>query len=334
VHEPLLRPGPWLPSIVGAAALVLTACQPFAGAPSSASPIAPTATAASSPSAITGTAKRILTPVPAGRPSDLVVRLEGSGDTCCPVPWVVVTADGRFVTRSDDQQLWERRLTPAGVQLVRDELIATGLFERDQRFPLELRPGANAPQRGVGGLQFKVWRDTRTVEVQTAVEQGADEILFNPSPARTRLDRLSKQLTNPETWLPGDAWADSTPKAYEARAFALLLRTEVAQSNETPKIDGLTATWPFSVGPLALGETLPESAGPQAETTRCSVLTKDDVLAVRDAMVRAGGVDVIHAQPDGALFASFASQDQQSRLVVGVRPLMPDRASCSGEYVQ
>jgi hypothetical protein len=264
----------------------------------------------------------------------LVVRLEISGDTGPPVPVAVVVADGRFVTRRDDQQLWERRLTPAGVQLVRDELIATGLFERDQRIPLELRPGASAPQRGVGGFHFKVWRDTRTVEVQTAPDQGVDEILFQPSPARTRLDRLWKQLTKPETWLPGDAWVDPTPKAYEARAFALLLRTEVTQSNEMPKIDGLTATWSFSVGPLALGETLPDSAGPDAKNTRCAVLTKDDVLAVRDAMVRAGGVDVVHAQPDGALFASFASQDQQSRLVVGVRPLMPDRASCTGEYVQ
>jgi hypothetical protein len=48
----------------------------------------------------------------------------------------VLTADGRFGTRTDDNQLRERRLTPAGVQRVRDELVATGLFERDQRFPL------------------------------------------------------------------------------------------------------------------------------------------------------------------------------------------------------
>ena len=117
------------------------------------------------------------------------------------------------------------------------------------------------------------------------------------------------------------------------RVFALLLRTEVGPSNMTPTIEALTATWPFSVGPLALGETLPATAGPQADTTRCSVLTKDDMLAVRDAMVRAGAADAIHTQPDGAFLAPFASQDRSSHLWVTVRPLLPDRASCSGEYV-
>jgi hypothetical protein len=243
-------------------------------------------------------------------------------------------AEGRLVTRTDHQQLIERRLTAAGVQRIRDELIGTGLVERDQRFPLELRPGASGPQRGVGGLFFRVWRDTRTVEVGTAMDQGADEVLFQPSAARTRLDRLSKQLLTPETWLLADAWAEPTPRTYEPHLFALLLRTEVGPSNMTPMIDALTATWPFSIGPLALGETLPDSAGPQADITRCFVLTKADMLAVRDAMVTAGVADAMHTQPDGTFVAPFASQDRSSHLWVTVRPLLPDRASCSGEYVQ
>jgi hypothetical protein len=243
-------------------------------------------------------------------------------------------ADGRFVTRTDDNQLRERRLTPAGVQRVRDELVATGLFERDQRFSLELRPGANPPGHGIGGLFFKVWRDTRTVEVGTAMSQGPEEVYYEPSAPRTRLDLLSKQLANPETWLPADVWADPTPKPYQPTAFALLLRTEVGQANEPHRIDALRSTWPFSIGPLALGQILPATAGPQADATRCSVLTNDDMLAVRDAISRAGGADATLIQPDGALFVSFASEDQQSRLVLTARPLLPDHASCEGEYMQ
>jgi hypothetical protein len=242
--------------------------------------------------------------------------------------------DGRFVTRTDDNQLLERRLTPAGVQRVHDELVGTGLFERDQRFPLELRPGASGPQRGVGGLSFKVWRDTRSVEVGTAMDQGADEVLFLPSAARTRLDRLSKQLRQPETWLPADVWADPTPRQYQATAFALLLSVEPGVQNSTPTIDELSATWPFSIGPLALGETLPPAAGPFAETTRCLALTKDDMLAVKDSIVRAGGSDAMQTSPDGAFGVGFGTHNQQSGLVVRVHPLLPDRASCSGEYVQ
>jgi hypothetical protein len=312
---------------------VLSACLPSASAspsPSSAI-VSPTTIATSSPTPTTA-AKRSPTPIPAERASDLVVRLEGQGDTGFPVALAVLTADGRFVTRTDDNQLRERRLTPAGVQRVRDELAATGLFERDQRVPLEVRPDATPPAHGIGALIFKVWRDTRIVEVQTATGQGAEEVYYQPSAARTRLDRLSKQLIGPETWLSADAWADPTPRPYEARAFALLLTTEIGPSNETQTIEALTETWPFSAGPLALGDPLPPTAGPQGQTTRCIALTRDDLLAVRDAISRAGGADATLIQPDGALFVGFASQDHQSRLVLTARPLFPDRASCNGEY--
>ena len=266
--------------------------------------------------------------------SELVIRHEGVGDTCCPVPWAVLTVDGRFVTRTDANQLRERRLTPAGVQRVRDELIATGLFERDQAFPLELLPGATPPAHGIGGWSFKAWRDTRIVEVGTAMHQGAEESYYQPSAARTRLDRLSKQLRNPETWLPGSAWADPTPRQYEPAAFVLLLRMEPGVQNARPTIDELGVTWPFSAGPLALGATLPPAAGPFAETTRCSALTREDMLAVKDSIVRAGGSDGMQTSPDGAFTVGFGAHGQQSGLVVMVRPLLPDRASCNGEYVQ
>ena len=264
------------------------------------------------------------------RPSDLVVRHEAVADVCCPVPWAVLTADGRFVTRTPDNQLRERRLTPAGVQRVRDEIAATGLFVRDQVFPLEPRPNATPPAHGLGNLTFKVWRDIRTVEVHTAPDQGAEEPFYVPSAARTRLDRLSKQLVRPETWLTSDLWADPTQRPYEPVAFALLLRLDPGGYNATPTIDDLRATWPFSVGPLALGEALPPTTGPFPETTRCSPLTKDDMLTVRDSIVRAGGS--VEPYPDGTVVVGFGTSDQQKGLTLTLRPLLPDRGSCSGEY--
>ncbi|TMC43306.1 MAG: hypothetical protein E6J23_10205 [Chloroflexi bacterium] len=192
----------------------------------------------------------------------------------------VLTADGRFVTRADDNQLSLRRLTAVGIQRVRNELVGTGLFERDQRFGLEVLPGANPPGRGVGGLSFKMWRDTRTVEVHTVMGMGPDEVYFVPSTARTRLDQLWKQLVKPESWLPADAWADPTPHQYEPAAFALLIRVEPGTYNARPTIDELSATWPFSIGPLALGDAMPPAAGPLSDTTRCIALTKADMLAV------------------------------------------------------
>jgi hypothetical protein len=242
----------------------------------------------------------------------------------------VVTADGRFVTRADDNQLRERRLTSAGVQRVRDEIAVTGLFVRDQVFPLERRPDATPPAHGLGSLSFKAWRDTRTVELHTATDQGAEEAFYVPSAARTRLDRLSKQLRNPETWLTSDLWADPTQRQYDPVAFVLLLRPDPSGYNATPTIDELSATWPFSVGPLALGEALPSTAGPFPETTRCSPLTKDDMLAVRDSIVRAGGS--VEPYRDGTVVMGFGMRDHQNSLALTLRPLLPDRGSCSGEY--
>lgn len=119
------------------ATLVFASCLQAASAPSS-SPSAPSPPpSAPSPSttiaatSATPTTKPVAgrpspRPVPGVRSSDLVVRHEGVGDTCCPVPWAVLTADGRYITRADDTQLRERKLTAAGVQRVRDEIAATG----------------------------------------------------------------------------------------------------------------------------------------------------------------------------------------------------------------
>ena len=320
-------------------ALLVGSCLPSASSPSpsalpaSPSALSPSPTVASpsaTPVATSVAAKSSPKPVPAVRPSDLVVRHERASDTCCPAAWAVLTADGRYITRTDDNQLHERRLTPAGVQVVRDEIAGTGFFERDQVFPLERLPNANPPGHGLGGLFFRVWRDTRIVEVHTVVDQGPEEVYYQPSAARTRLDRLSKQLIKPETWLPAAAWADAVERPYEPAAFALLLGREPGGYNATPTIDELSATWPFSVGPLALGETMPPTAGPFAETTRCTPLAKDDVPAVKDSIIRAGGS--VELQSDGSLVVGFGTKDQQDALVLKLRPFLPDRATCAGEY--
>jgi hypothetical protein len=156
-------------------------------------------------------------------------------------------------------------------------------------------------------------------------------VFFQPSAARARLARLTEQLRSPETWLPADAWKDATGRPYDARLFVLLVRSEVGLYNVTPTVDALAAAWPFSLGPQALGEVMPPEAGPQAENSRCSVLTKDDMLLVRDAMLRAGAAGAIEVSPDGTVQAPFVSKDLAG-LWVALRPLFPDRASCKGEF--
>ena len=68
--------------------------------------------------------------------------------------------------------------------------------------------------------------------------------------------------------------------------------------------------------------------------TRCSVLTREDMVAVANAMVRASEPDPVYTLSDGTLLTSFARADNQGRLVVTLRPLLQDRRSCNGEYTQ
>jgi hypothetical protein len=64
------------------------------------------------------------------------------------------------------------------------------------------------------------------------------------------------------------------------------------------------------------------------------VLTRDDKIAVANAVVRASDPDPVLAFSEGTLLTSFARADHQGRLGVTLRPLLPDRRSCSGEYTQ
>ena len=56
------------------------------------------------------------------------------------------------------------------------------------------------------------------------------------------------------------------------------------------------------------------------------------MVVVTNAIVRASGADPVYTLADGTLLTSFAAADNQARLVVMLRPLFPDRRSCTGEY--
>ena len=162
--------------MAGSFVLAAAACGQSAIPPGPSVTGPPTVGAATTPPlSAPPSAKRSPAPAPAVRESDLIVRHELSSDVCCPVAVVVVTSDGRAVTRADDGQLIERKLSMVGVELVRDRVLGTGFFDHDQGFALELLPGAIPPAHGIGGLLFRVWAEQRTVTVTSAPLQGDEE---------------------------------------------------------------------------------------------------------------------------------------------------------------
>ena len=151
-----------LPStaMVGLLVLSLIACSPSTSSPAQTSPGVPTATqptptAASvtpSPTAASSTARRSPAPLRTVRQADLVVRIDTLGELCCPSPAVVVTVDGRLVTKG------RRRHARRAQARRRRSTAATGRGARHR--PLRWRSGDRARPRA--------WSDSGSARDQRA----------------------------------------------------------------------------------------------------------------------------------------------------------------------
>ena len=103
-------------------------------------------------------------------------------------------ADGRLITLRTSGFL-EQRLTPEGVELLRSEIVSTGLFEHHQPAGRMSSPHA----------LMQVRNGDRLVHV---------EHVSNP-------ERLAERLADPASWLPASAWKDRQIRAYVASRYAI-----------------------------------------------------------------------------------------------------------------
>jgi hypothetical protein len=112
---------------------------------------------------------------------------------------VWIYADGRMIWRREGavaaganevtSGFLEQRLTPAGVERLVSELLATGLFDRDRRL-------------------LSGQARTRDHTAATREQEGA-------------LERVDALLADPASRLPASAWADRRIKAYVASRYAI-----------------------------------------------------------------------------------------------------------------
>ena len=117
----------------------------------------------------------------------------------------LLTADERPMTLRENSDLpeasdrWssgflEQRLTPEGVELLRSEIVSTGLFEHHQP------AGSRSSPHNV--IQVRI--GDRFVRVQAKFPR-----------------RLRERLANPASWLPASAWEDRRIRAYVASSYAI-----------------------------------------------------------------------------------------------------------------
>jgi hypothetical protein len=104
-----------------------------------------------------------------------------------------VYADGRLITLQSSGFL-EQRLTPEGVELLRSEIVSTGVLEHYQPAVNPFSPH-NVIQVRIGDQLVRVHADFP--------------------------ERLRQRLANPASWLPASAWANRQIRAYVASSYAI-----------------------------------------------------------------------------------------------------------------
>jgi hypothetical protein len=240
-------------------------------------------------------------------------------------PWIDVVspftmslqADGRLITTplvgstEQERALVQRRLTASGVDLVRHEIMATGLFNSDGDYgPIPL-PGHELPGRGTTGYRVMVGTDTGIVRVAwTSVTSDEAEWAY-PSDERTRLDALGKRLTALE-WLPLDLWADHLPSPYVPERYHLVTISQPwgGAISDLP-LDVTAVSWPLDASLLTFGTQQTQSS--ESYLVRCAVVDVSTAEQVIDALSQAGAP---FSAPLGEGYATAASLGDRSTIRV------------------
>jgi hypothetical protein len=135
---------------------------------------------------------------------------------------VAVYADGRLITeRVGEHGIIERRLTPEGVELMRAEVISTGLVDDDLHFTggQGLHFGGHIEFRDANRVVHVTWGDGTGTWRGVP---GPDVIKETATPEQaSALMRLDARLADLATWLPANAWKDLQTKAFVPSSYSV-----------------------------------------------------------------------------------------------------------------
>lgn len=292
----------------------------------------PTASpATSSPASIAASAAPSLEPG-TGDPGDLLLRLYAVCDTgpgLQPAPAFTLMGDGTVVwlainhTAAPDGpplEYFTRRLTPSGLEEMREHIFGSGLFEASAEYRHQRRPGtAEPPGHGACNYRFTAADGAVIVEATNWFGDEEEGMYYEPAPERKALDTLANQLREPEGIVRADAWAsDAAP--YEGVDYQLVLLPARNMPDLYDDLDASEIPWPFD-GPLdEAGERI-DWQRPEIGA-RCLGITRDDAAAIADAILSGGASDVFGlSQPS---MATLSWDDGNGTVELSLLPRMPD----------
>lgn len=252
-------------------------------------PQSPSPSASGEPSA---SAAPSLAPEPSGPSAEpsaaaVVFRLLGGGEAG-RIHLVTVLDDGRVVTSDPFGAAppLERRLTEAGVQLVIDEIEATGLTDESADYNPVPNPGVEAPGYGGAGPSLEFGRPGgETVVITWFLFGDTEQDYFQPQPEAEALEALAARLTTLEDWLPASAWADAVGAPYEPSSYLMTIAIDPwgGTPDELP-VDFTTVEWPLAGEMTTFGE----ETNPPPNEIRCAMIDAAEGSAVVEAFETAG----------------------------------------------
>jgi hypothetical protein len=231
-------------------------------------------------------------------------------------------ADGRVIWQrlgggtgayASSTGLIEQRLTPAGVELVRAEVLSTGLFDHDRE--LVDAPGLHyggIEVRDGGGLVHLTWGDA-------GFEQGSAPIATTPTSEQvSAVERLDARLENLRSWLPATAWQESAYRAYVPSSYSICYMGKDEPLDKARILDLLPAAAADVLRPL--DTTRGEASGPRGpHPFWCSVVTTEEARQVAQILNDAGA---FAQSPEDQSFAF--SPPSHEVVDIGFAPILPD----------
>jgi hypothetical protein len=248
----------------------------------------------------------------------LALQLSGGGELG-PYHLVTILDDGRVITSDPSAETapLERRLTPNGIQLVRDEMAATGLTETTANFSPVANPGVEPPGL-IGDLgQLEIGQPGgSTVVITWNLYADVEADYFQPQPEAEALQALRVRLTTLEEWLPAAAWADPNPVPYVPDGYRIAISSFAwggSLDDLPPEV--ATLVWPVDVDRADLDDVLDSSR----EETRCRLIDAAEGTAVLAALEAAGATS-----PDGTYLAFELGERAAPRTItISLTPILP-----------
>jgi hypothetical protein len=179
-----------------------------------------------------------------------------------------------FWANAHSSGLLEQRLTREGVELMRSEVISSGLFDRNRWLISNGILWGGIRVRNGNRLVRVEWLPPHAVTLDTFPRR----FRYRTQRQELVLDRLTARLVAPGSWLPPTAWKDRTIRAYVPARYGACLGSALD-----------------AIEPVEIMRRLPEAARDRLHTKAvgrhpkgCYAVTTEDARAIAEALENAG----------------------------------------------